>query len=195
MPSSATAVPAGPGPTGSPAADGLSPVTLLRAFRTAAFVVVAALVLVWGGGMLPDEVEAMAALGAGAAVVATGLAVGLHGRFLGARALASLQVDGRLVASRLQSLMAAALGIKLAAVTIGVLALRSLELKFSQVTAFAVAFAAASLLCQVTAASILVRALSRRRSVAPSGVTSGDHEARRQAAGRGRADQPTGGPS
>ena len=86
------------------------------------------------------------------------------------------------MATRLQGLMAAALMIKLATVTIGVLVLRSQGVKFQEVAAFAVAFAAASLVCQVTAAGTLVRAMSRAARPAAADRATG-------------ADRPTGGPT
>jgi hypothetical protein len=160
-------------------AGALSPAALLSAFCRGGALVLALLAVVWALGLVPAEMHGWVVLGSGAAVMATGLAVLLHGRFLDARAAASLRGDPRLLAGRLQSLMAAALGIKLAVVTLGVLSLRAMGLKFELVAAFAVAFAAASLVCQVTAAGTLVRAMSRCK----------------RAAQAGGVDRPTGGPS
>ncbi len=137
---------------------------MLRAWGIGVAVTAVAVVVVWLLGLLPAATEGMVALGAAAALAAAGLAIALHGRMLDPRAHQGLGGDGRLIASRLQGLMGAALGLKLACVTLGVLALRSSGVKFPQVAAFAIAFAGASLVCQVTAAGSLVRAFSRTRA-------------------------------
>ncbi|MBL8736816.1 MAG: hypothetical protein JNL12_10345 [Planctomycetes bacterium] len=143
---------------------------LLGAYLRSATLVLALLALAWLLGLVPADAEGFALLGVAAALVASGAAVLLKGGFLGDRAMASLHGDGRLLASRLQGILAAGLVLKLAVVTIGVLALRTQQLKFELVTTFAVAFAAASLVGQVTVAGIVWRALSRRRdAAAPAG--------------------------
>jgi hypothetical protein len=135
-------------------------------------VVAAATGLSFASGALPAGAGRFVAAGAGAALVAVGLALLLHGRFLDRRATESLRGDPKLVAGRLQSLLGAAFGVKLAMLMAGVLVLRGLGVKFDELAAFAVAFAAAALLCQVAAAGFVVRALARTRA-AQSSVRSG----------------------
>jgi len=147
---------------GGGVSSGLSRGLLLTAYSRAAMLVVLLGAMAWGLGLVATDRAGMLALGLGAALFASGAAVLLKGGFLGDRAMASMHGDGRLLAARLQSILAAGLGLKLATVTIGVLALRSQQVKFELVTTFAVAFAAAALVCQVTVAGILWRALSRR---------------------------------
>jgi len=142
--------------------SGLSRSLLLTAYSRAAMLVVLLGAMAWGLGLVATERAGMLALGLAAALFASGAAVLLKGGFLGDRAMASMHGDGRLLAARLQSILAAGLALKLATVTVGVLALRSQQVKFELVTTFAVAFAAAALVCQVTVAGILWRALSRR---------------------------------
>ena len=166
-------------------AGGLSPSLLLTAFSRAALLVLVLGAIVWLAGLLPAGSDSMVALGLTGAVLASGLAVLLKGNFLGDRALASMRGNAPMMASRLQAMMAAALGLKLATVTLGVLTLRSLQVKFELVTAFAVAFAAASLVCQVTVASILWRALSRH----PGAPRSLGHTS-----SQGHTSLPQGGP-
>lgn len=144
------------------AGGGLSSALLLSAFARAAMLVVLLGTMAWGLGFVAADRVGMLALGLGAALFASGAAVLLKGGFLGDRAMATMHGDGRLLAARLQSILAAGLGLKLVTVTLGVLWLRSQQMKFEMVTTFAVAFAAAALVCQVTVAGILWRALSRR---------------------------------
>jgi hypothetical protein len=176
-----------PRPLDVASADVVSSPVLITAFVRGAVLAMALAVSVWALGVLPAGLEAWVAYGCGAALLATGLALVLHGRFLDRRALASLRGDPRLMAGRLQGLMAAALMLKLATVTIGVLVLRSQGVKFQEVAAFAVAFAAASLVCQVTAAGTLVRAMSR--AARPAAAT------RSTGASQTSIDRPTAGPS
>lgn len=160
---------------GAPSArvsSGLSRSLLLTAYSRAAMLVVLLGAMAWGLGLVPNERAGMLALGLAAALFASGAAVLLKGGFLGDRAMASMHGDGRLLAARLQSILAAGLAMKLATVTVGVLALRSQQVKFELVTTFAVAFAAAALVCQVTVAGILWRALSRRATPVGSLSTS-----------------------
>lgn len=160
---------------GAPSArvsSGLSRGLLLTAYSRAAMLVVLLGAMAWGLGLVPNERAGMLALGLAAALFASGAAVLLKGGFLGDRAMASMHGDGRLLAARLQSILAAGLALKLATVTVGVLALRSQQVKFELVTTFAVAFAAAALVCQVTVAGILWRALSRRATPVGSLSTS-----------------------
>ncbi len=139
----------------------LSGGALVRAILCGAIAVAVVAGLTVVAGVLPADAPVFVAAGAGAAALAGGLAVLFHGRFLDRRATAHLRNDGPLLAGRLQSLLAAAFGLKLLVLVIGVLTLRGLGVKFEQLAAFAIAFAAASLLCQIVAAGYLVRALSR----------------------------------
>jgi hypothetical protein len=66
------------------------------------------------------------------------------------------------MAGRLQSLLAAAFGVKLAVLTIGVFSLRQSGAKFEETTTFAVTFAGGALLCQLATAAFLARALRHR---------------------------------
>lgn len=143
------------------APDALGGAVLTRALLLGGLVAGGAAALVVSSGALPEGGAGFVAGGAIAAVASAALALLLHGRFLGRRAAASLMGDSRLVAGRLQALLAAAFGIKLFVLAAGVLWLHGNDVKFPQIAAFAVAFAAASLLCQVTAAAQLARALAR----------------------------------
>lgn len=134
---------------------------LVTAFVRAALLTSALAAALWLVGALPSGREGYIAAGCAAAVGASAAALLLHGRFLDARAMRSMGSNARLLAVRLQSLLAAGLMLKLAVVTVGVLWLRAQNVKFELIAAFAVAFAAASLVCQVTAAGTLVRALGR----------------------------------
>jgi hypothetical protein len=87
------------------------------------------------------------------------------------------------MAGRVQGLLAAAFGVKLAVLVIVVLYLQRLlpaaepDAKFAATAAFCIAFAAASLVCQLATAGYLARALGRRPTaalgVAPLGVAPG----------------------
>ncbi|HEB54162.1 MAG TPA: hypothetical protein ENI87_12990 [bacterium] len=106
--------------------------------------------------------------GAGFAMLAT---VWLHGRFAATAAPADADRADFLVAARLQTLLAAALGVKLAVLVVGFLLLKRFPLgpepaKFSDIATFGVTFAAASLLCQLGTAFALARALRRRAPAA-----------------------------
>lgn len=153
-----------------------SVVELLPALVRGAVAVGVLAVGAWATGALPTASHPFLALGAGAALAATGLAVVLHSRILDRRFAASMANDPRLIAGRLQGLLAVGLLLKLFTVTVGVLWLRAVGMKFEAVATFAVAFAAASLICQVTAAGSLVRSTARRGCVAgdKAGPTAGE---------------------
>ena len=151
----------------------LAPGLLGRALLCGASVVAAATAVAFASGMLPKDSGRFVGSGVAAALVAVGLALLLHGRFLDRRATESLRGDPRLVAGRLQSLLAAAFGLKLAMLMAGVLILRGLGVKFDELAAFAVAFAAAALLCQVAAAGFVARALARASASRGPSVRSG----------------------
>jgi len=129
--------------------------------------VAAGAVVAWATGLVPGGALDHVALGATAALVACAGAVWLHGRFLDPRASAPFARDGRLMAGRVQSLLAAAFGVKLAVLVLGVLALRQGGAKFAEVATFCVTFAAAALVCQLATAFWLSRAISRRSAEAP----------------------------
>lgn len=150
--------------------------TLLQALMVAVAVVVVAAtlagLLVFGGdAFAPASALPYFVAGVLGAVVAMTGTVWLHGRF------AATPVPGGdpgraayVATSRLQSLLAAAFGVKLAVVVLGVLALKQFPLtseptKFIDIATFAVTFAGASLLCQLGTALVLARTL-RRRSAA-----------------------------
>jgi len=100
-------------------------------------------------------------VGAGVAMMLT---IWVHGRF------AATQMPGATgpaVSARLTGLLAAGMGVKMALLVIGFLALKQFPLseeatKFSDITTFAVTFVGAALLCQIGTALILARALGRR---------------------------------
>jgi hypothetical protein len=80
-------------------------------------------------------------------------------------------LDARLEGLRLQGLMAAAFGAKLLVLTVGVFALRAFPLrvnevaadvKFVDLTSFAVSFAGASLIMQLITATSIASSLRRR---------------------------------
>ena len=139
---------------------------LTRALGVALLVVgVAAAVvggLVFGLGWLPGSALPYYMLGIGAALFAGMLALWLHGRLLDPRAAMPYAGDGRLMAGRMQSLLAAAFGVKLVVLTIGVFALRQSGAKFADTTTFAVTFAGGALLCQLATAAFLARTLRHR---------------------------------
>jgi len=135
--------------------------------RGAAFVVAIA-TAVWATGVLPEGTPYYVALGTAAALLAGMAAVWLHGRLLDKNASVPFASDGRLMASRVRSLLAAAFGVKLAVLVIGVVALRQSGVKFAELAAFCVTFAAASLVCQLATAFSLSRAIGRHRKPAAS---------------------------
>ncbi|MFN3240229.1 MAG: hypothetical protein ACE37K_01825 [Planctomycetota bacterium] len=142
---------------------------LLRALGT--MIVVLAIVgtgvglLLFGG----DELLEASALryyvvGLVLAAAAMMLTIWVHGRF------AATQMPGatsHAVSARLTGLLAAGMGVKMALLVLGFLALKQFPLseeatKFSDITTFAVTFVGAALLCQTGTALILARALGRR---------------------------------
>lgn len=141
----------------SPPALDLLPALLRGAATVGALAAVA-----WATDVAPAGAEPFVALGACAALAATGIALVLHGRILDRRFAARMANDAQLIAGRLQGLLAIGLLVKLFVLTAGVLWLRAGGVKFAATATFAVAFAAASLVCQVTAAGSLVRTMSRR---------------------------------
>lgn len=123
--------------------------------------------LVFGLGALTSDALPYYGLGIGAALFAGMLALWLHGRLLDPRATIPYAGDGRLMAGRMQSLLAAAFGVKLVVLTIGVFSLRQSGAKFADTTTFAVTFAGGALLCQLATAAFLARTL-RHRPTRPS---------------------------
>jgi hypothetical protein len=136
-----------------------------------AFVVVllAAVLFAWllSGPVGLLQAESMPYYGSGvaAAVLAGIVTVWFHGRFLATRPLPASPQAGLLMATRLQSLLGLALGVKLAVLVLGVLAVKRTGAKFGDVATFAVTFAGASLVCQLATAGFLVR---RRGATDPS---------------------------
>lgn len=141
---------------------------LLRALgRTGAVLAVAGVVLgfvLFGGDQLLDPgARRYYAAGLAAAALAMVLTIWLHGRF------ASTHMPGatsHAVSARLTGLLAAGMGVKMALLVLGFLALKQFPLgaepaKFSDITTFAVSFVGAALLCQVGTAWTLARALGR----------------------------------
>ena len=143
--------------TGSPrsAARGLA-----TAFGLGVAAVAAAAGIYWLLAAPPPGEGSWIGLGAGAAVGAAGLAMGWHALLLRATAARN---DAAAAGFRLQALLAGSILAKLAVLVIAVLSLQRSGTKFEHVAAFAIAFAAASLVFQVTAAGYL----SRRAVVSP----------------------------
>lgn len=161
------------------AATGDLQAQLLRALGRALVVVLAAAgllgALVFGLALLPIASLPYFALGVGGALVACTFALLLHGRFLDPRTTAPFAKDGRLLATRLQSLLAAAFAVKLAMLVLVVLVLRQLGTKFEDIATFAIAFAGGALLCQVVMALVLARpSVDRaRRAASPESPATG----------------------
>lgn len=137
-----------------------------RALGFGSLLVLAFAALAWGSGLVNGDVTGSYLFGIGSALAAAMVAVWLHGRFLDPKTTAPFARDGRLVASRLQSLLAAAFGVKLAMLVLGLVALRQSGVKFPGIATFGISFAGASLVCQVATAWYLSRAIHRRRPVA-----------------------------
>jgi hypothetical protein len=165
-------------PAATPAASGVDlGGALLRAFGAAAAVVVgigvaAGVVLFVWPGLLPADAMAFYATGLGAALLAGMVALWLHGRFLDPAATAPFAKDGRLLAGRLQSLLAAAFAAKLAVLVAGVLVLRAAGVKFADAATFAVTFAGGALLCQLATAFSLARAVQQRGATSAGAPTA-----------------------
>jgi hypothetical protein len=158
------------GPSAAPGPAGELPLTSLvqaLSLGTAAVVVVVGAALVFG--LVPTAMHGVVGAGAGAALLANAAAVLLHNRMVDSRPAASFARDAQLMAGRMQSLLAAAFLVKLAVLVVGVVALRQLDAKFDAIAAFAIAFATASLVCQLATAGLLARVLSRRRAGSPAG--------------------------
>lgn len=114
-------------------------------------------------------------VGLGAAGFAAMFAVWLHGRIANGTP-SGARPDARLEGVRLQALLAAAFGVKLAVLAVGVFVLLQVPLravsdgdggaaatvKFTDIATFAVSFAGASLVCQLATAAALARSLRRR---------------------------------
>lgn len=165
---------ASPQPTGAPPAPAgdLLPGMLARALGAACWrlLLVAALVgvVVFGAtDWLPPARLSFFGLGVGAALLATMFALLVHGRLLDRRREAPYAGDGRLLGSRLQSLLAAAFALKLGMLVLGMLALRQAGAKFDDTATFGVTFVAAGLVAQLSAAGHLARALQRRPQAVP----------------------------
>ncbi|MGK0201791.1 MAG: hypothetical protein ACI9S9_000853 [Planctomycetota bacterium] len=119
--------------------------------------------------------------GLGAAIFAAIISVWLNGRITKKRTAAAggdAALTARLEGLRLQGLMAAAFGAKLLVLTIGVFALRAFPLrpgevatdvKFVDLTSFAVSFAGASLVMQLITATSISNSLRRRSSSSRAG--------------------------
>lgn len=130
--------------------------------------------LVYGTGTELAASQPYFAVGLGAAVFAAIISVWLNGCITRKRTAAAggdAALDARLEGLRLQGLMAAAFGAKLLVLTVGVFALRAFPLrvnevaadvKFVDLTSFAVSFAGASLIMQLITATSIASSLRRR---------------------------------
>ncbi len=134
----------------------------LRAFGGGVLLVLAGLGAVAAAGVLPREQGLAAAGGAIAATMAAALALVVQPLFL--------RHAGRARSPGLQVQLALGLAFvcKLLALLCGVLVLVALGLKFPEVAAFAIAFAAASLLLSVCNAALLARGISRAAADLPA---------------------------
>ncbi|HEX6812380.1 MAG TPA: hypothetical protein VF384_12200 [Planctomycetota bacterium] len=139
-----------------------------RAFGFAVLVVALIAVPVWALGLVPAGGVTWYAAGIGASLFAAMLAICVHGRFLDSRAPSAYAHDGRLMAGRLQSLLAIAFGAKLAVLVLGVFLLRQADVKFEALATFCITFAAVSLVSQLATAAYLSRAMSQRANGAPA---------------------------
>src|SRR5690606_39121939 len=143
----------------------LAPVSAQPALGRALAATVLAVGAGFGGAWLAGAVDAerlpFVALGAVLAVATAAGALFAHRRVFDRRATAALGDDARMQAMRLQSLLGAGFAAKLAVLALVVLLMRAGGLKFPQMAAFAVAFAGASLLAQLTLTGCLVRGLAR----------------------------------
>lgn len=132
-----------------------------RALLRAAALVTALLGATWVSGAVAADVMPWVGYGAALALVGAVLALVVHRRIFDARSAQHLGNDPRLLSMRLQGLLGLGFGVKVALVLVAVFVLRGNDVKFPQLAAFAVAFAAASLVAQLTLASSLVRAATR----------------------------------
>lgn len=173
---------AAPLPAGShPAAGGASArdlTAMLGAALLRAAVVVLLAAAVVGGlafgplAWLPGPALPFYGAGIGMALVAGMLALVLHGRFLDPKATAPFGSDARLLAGRLQGLLAAAFAAKLGVLVLAFFVLRQFGAKFADTATFCITFAAAALLYQLVAAGVLVRLLRPRNGGVPGGASS-----------------------
>lgn len=127
-----------------------------RALATVVLAVAALVGATWVSGAVAPADMPWVAGGAGLAVLGAALALLVHRRFVAAQA-AQFGNDPRLLSMRLQGLLGLGFGIKVALVVVAVLVLRGNDVKFPQLAAFAVAFAAASLVAQLLLATALLR--------------------------------------
>jgi hypothetical protein len=121
---------------------------------------------------LPGEAVVYYAGGTGLALFAGMLALVLHGRFLDPRATAPFAGDARLLAGRLQGLLAAAFAAKLVVLVVAFLVLRQLGAKFADTATFCITFAGGALMYQVVTAVLLARAVQPRPGASPGGSRS-----------------------
>ncbi len=168
-------VPAQGNPIGSSAAvaTDLSRADLLRAltFGLAAVGVAGALgwVVLFGVGEPAAEIRpSFYAIGLAGAAFAGITTVWLHGRLANLGGDLGAAATGRLMAARIQALLAAGFAVKLAVLVIGVFGLRQITVgdaptKFSDLATFAVTFAAAALVCQLTIAAQMARSMRQLR--------------------------------
>jgi|GEM_PF-3463053 len=122
------------------------------------------LLLFGGENLVEGAVAPYFVAGLCVAVAAMLLTIWLHGRF------ASTQMPGatsHAVSARLTGLLAAGMAVKMTLLVLGFLVLKQFPLgadpaKFSDIATFAVTFVGGSLLCQISTALTISRALSQR---------------------------------
>ena len=160
------------------ASGDLSRVELLGALSFGLLAVVVAGVLGWGalfwGGAQADGIRpTFYMLGLAGAAFAGIVTVWLHGRIAGLRGGHDAALSGRLIAARMQGLLAAGFVVKLAVLVLGFFFVRRITIdgsptKFTDVATFAVTFAAAALLCQLATAARLSRSMRQLQGARPA---------------------------
>lgn len=162
----------------STVATDLSRAELLRALSFGLLAVVVAGVLGWVALFALGEPAASIRpvfylIGLAGALFAGMATVWLHGRLANLRGDLGAAATGRLMAARIQALLAAGFAVKLGVLVVGVFGLRQFSIgevptKFADLATFAVTFAAAALLCQVTTAAFMARSMRQPRTQPPT---------------------------
>ena len=150
-----------------PLADQAQPAALPNAVTVRAVVGTAIVVTVLAGaalamGLAPAGTDLFVGVGVATAVLAAAVATIVHGRLTARSRLPASATAGRTLATQIQLGLGLGFLAKLLGLLLGTGILLMLEVKFAGLAAFAVAFAAASLLLQVGIAAMLGRALRRR---------------------------------
>jgi hypothetical protein len=133
-----------------------------RAFALAASGVVLAASAIGGAlfatGQLNAETMPFYVGGIALAVLAGAVTLRIGGRVFDPRSLADCGGDAKLLAGRMQGLLATGMLVKLAALTAGMLTLRQTGAKFASTATFGVSFVGGALAVQLAATALLLRA-------------------------------------